>query len=176
MKFRMLGSLCLSLLICISAQAAVVTLDFSATNFGTIGAVAPAPTTPVNGQFVWSAASEFSPIDQLLSATLTIDGHSYALGELGFQNGATLSIIGGLTSGINVVSATGSPDFFLSFDRTTETFSSFAYGVAGNTTTLWYSADGTISVRASEVPEPGSLALLGLGLAALADIRKRKKA
>src|SRR5215469_12399634 len=43
-----------------------------------------APTDPVSGTIVWTAQDIHSAIQSFVSVSLTLDGHSYSVPELGF--------------------------------------------------------------------------------------------
>jgi hypothetical protein len=139
------------------ANAGVVTLDYSFTNFDPV-----APTDPVVGIITYQAASLTSPIEQLLSISMTIAGHAYSLAEIGFQSG----LIGGLVNDLFLV-ASGTNDFFLSFTEATSTAESFAYATKSSSEVFLSNTPTRFNVtfsNATSVPEPDSLLLMLLGL------------
>lgn len=126
---------------------------------------AGAPESSVSGSIVYEAASLGATIDSLTSISLTIDGYVYDLGEVGYTSpwGGDLDIIGGTTSGINGMTA-GTNDFWLVFNRNTETGIQFSYTTESSSSLHSFTFESFSMTSTSQVPEPGVLALLSLGL------------
>ena len=159
----------LCLLLASTAHAGVVTMVFTASGFA-----ADAPTDPVSGTLTWRSQSQASPIEELLSIDLAIAGHTYGLGEIGFDG----FVIGGLVSSIETVSSlSNANDFLFSINPVTEEIGFFAYGVQGVTDRIWSSGTVSADLRfegGGAVPEPGTFALAALALVGIAASRRRK--
>jgi PEP-CTERM motif len=152
------------------AGAIQIRVSFTAVSFTEFEEALPAPMDPVTGSIVYDAASTTSNINSLTSINLTIAGHTYQLSEVGFAPLGSDQLIGGLSFGVGGISH-HTDDFYIRWNQTTLipfdfTYTTTATGPAGgfflsNTFTQF-------SVTAAEaVPEPGSLALLAVGVAAL---------
>jgi len=153
-----------------TAVAIPITVSFTAIGFNNT-----APDDPVSGSIVYEAASTTSTIDSLISISLTIAGHVYTLGEIGFD---TISgdglLIGGLVTAIDDISHL-SDDFILRWNRETLAPADFHYTVAGVPGILLTVDFSSFSVTGGTIPEPGTVTLFGLGLLGLGAARRRKK-
>lgn len=78
------------------------------------------PQTTVTGQFIYKAPTLTSDITSLTSVDLTIGGHAYTLGELGFSGSLFpgTGTIGTIDPGLGIVDF-GKDTFSLSFDLAT---------------------------------------------------------
>lgn len=104
------------------AFAGTFKLDFTVENLGSV--------SPISGSFTWEATSSSAPIDNLASVSLTIDGYSYALSEIGFVNFTSSDDIAiGAGAGTLVVQDS-TDDFIIRWDRTTGLPSQFVYATA----------------------------------------------
>ena len=171
-----------------AANAVLVTMKFVATDFfaetGGVPGTYPVPTDPINGTFVFEAASAHSTIDSLVSASLTpIDGHDYTLGEIGFLSPVAsvdptidpnLDAIGGLL--IDPVGVQpGTNDFSIGWYRDSLTPLIFVYSSENYNVPVFISQTfPEFSVTA--VPIPAALPLMLSGFAVAGLIARRRKA
>lgn len=165
-----LAAVALVFLASASVQAVPVTLSFTVAGFGP-----GAPADPISGSFTYDAASINSTIDAIQAVSLTIEGHAFTLGEVGFQSpfGGDIDIIFGSLNGSTVVGGTN--DFWLRFNRVTGAGFDFLYSSPSNSsqnfqTAAFRSLDRTIG---TSVPEPSTWALAALSLLAAALGRRR---
>ncbi len=141
-----------------TAQAIPIELSF---NFDMPAA---APADPWTGTIIYDAASTIDPILSLISINMTVQGHIYTLGEIGFSNQVTFSRIGAtinLVGGVQVDSI----DFGLFWLRDPLTpliilLTAPEFGI--------YEPDAITEFSVSAIPEPSTLALFATGLALLA--------
>jgi hypothetical protein len=167
MKHHLTLALALGLLLAgLSTEAGTYRLQFTAGGFPASGGIG-APTDPVGGTFVFAAADAHADIQSFLSVNLTLAGHAYSVGQIGYWNPAPDHIIGGLLDGMNMGSNTD--DFGIIWNADTLAPINFAY-TSSHYNKMWaVSQSGFSAFAITEVPEPGSAALLllgGLGAAA----------
>jgi hypothetical protein len=165
MNHHLTLALALGLLLAgLSVEAGTYRLQFTAGGFPASGGIG-APTDPVSGTFVFTAADAHADIQSLLSVDLTLDGHAYSVGQIGYS---TSHMIGGLLDGVDRMGSS-TDDFWIVWDSNALTPVNFAYTSSHHSGMWVVSQPGFSSFTITEVPEPGSAALLllgGLGAAA----------
>ena len=149
------------------AHAIPITVSFQASGFP-----AGAPTDPVVGSLVYDAASTTSNINSLTSVNLTIAGHTFTVGELGFTSPfGSQQLIGGLLNGVNGIGS-GTDDFLMQWNETTLIPVNFIYSTPASIVASTNFTQFSVTATVPTVPEPGSLALLLAGATCLGIARR----
>jgi hypothetical protein len=92
-----------------------------------------------------------------------------------FDPGIRQLVIGGLVNGVHsVISPPATNDWDLAVNNfwTNPTFASFAY--EGTTSASFVSINSGVTIAPAAVPEPATIALLGIGMAGIGFARRRK--
>jgi hypothetical protein len=144
------------------AKAEPITVLFEADSVQTNPSTGPpAPTNPVIGTIVYDAASTTSNINSLISINLTIDGHAYTLGEVGFAEAGVFQEVGGVLNGVNTLDG-GTNDFLLQWTESNFASPGLIYTVAGPAS-LAFSSFTFSQFEVTATPEPSSVGLVLLG-------------
>ena len=159
-----------SLLLAGAAHAIPITLSFTAAGF--VGPD-PAPNDPLSGTIVYEAASVTSPIESLISISLTIGDHTYTLDEIGFVNDGTSAIVGGLEGGV-LGSGNFMDDFWIVWEPPTLLPLNFLYAALVSPAGIWETSTFSQFSVAAAVPEPAPLVLLAFGIGGMFAARHRK--
>lgn len=167
------GAVCL--LCSFAAHATPYKLEFTASGFGSgIFSHTTAPQSTVTGSIFFSAATLGAAVTSIDAVNLTIGGHVYTPSEIGtnfYSDGYTF---GAKVNGVGITSYT-SDDFYLILSSG-NTVMAYAVNQGFDTwTTRSITAKYSVVEPApAAVPEPGMLALLGLGFGGLALARRRQ--
>lgn len=157
------------------AKAIPITVEFTARNFIYYGSNPPGPnppTDPVSGTIVYDAASTTANINSLISINMTISGHTYGVGEVGFLSYGSYQLIGGLVNGVGS-EYENTNDFDLLWDQSSLVPTLFEYATSPG---LYSTRDFTkFTVTSAPVPIPGALVLFGSGLIGLVGIGRMRR-
>lgn len=119
-----------------AADAEAITVNFRASGFQDNRGDSSAPADSVSGTIVYEAANLLSPIDSIVSVSLSVGSYAYTLNEVGFFNFPDTGGIGGLLNDPNSVTA-GTNDFIFSFKLAANTPRLFVYGSPSTPGQIW---------------------------------------
>ena len=152
------------------AQAGLYRIDFSATDLNPVNDAIAWTDGPVSGSIVYAIQPSVPFFLDIHAVNFKAGGDIYKASEVGGIRWPSAHLFGGLDDGI-FVGGYGK-DFTLVAEDNGEGF--LILGNSAIPSEYWSTWD--ISFRISEVPEPGTTALLLVGAAAALGLRRRRKA
>jgi hypothetical protein len=159
----LIATLALLAAITSTASAATFSMTFEVTSLRSFNG-SPPPTDPVLGTIIWDAPDIHSTVHSIDSINMTLGGHPYSPGEIGYLSQAGFNMIGGISEGVDMM-LDSTDDFWISWDPNTLTPTDFAYTSALRSG-MWHAngfPPGSFPVFSiTQVPEPSPAALIGL--------------
>jgi len=151
-----------------NSDGATFEMNFVVSNFsGDFGSSA-VPNDPVTGSINWEAVGISDPVLSFDSISLTLDGHNYTVGEIGYSRTdfpfTGIDEIGGIINGVGGM-ASFTDDFWLRWDRNTLMPFDFSY-TSSQRYGFWSAYESNpgsfTSFSISEVPEPSVVSLFSI--------------
>jgi hypothetical protein len=155
-----------------TSDGATFELNFTVGNFSGVFGSSAVPNDPVTGSIDWEAAAISAPVLSFDSIRLTLDGHNYAAGEIGYNRAdfpfGGIELIGGTINGVNSM-ASFTDDFWIRWDRNSLMPFDFSY-TSSQRYGFWSAYESNpgsfTAFSISEVPEPSIFSLFAFGLLA----------
>ena len=133
-----------------------------------------APADSIVGSIIATFDKDVAGSGIVDDISLTIGAHTFTTSEVGFETGDDIGgvLFGGFSCAVDCIGS-GTNDFWLYLNDFSDRFSSFAFSIVTGAPLGYFSYASHLAVTESEVPEPGALALIALGLASIVVARKR---
>lgn len=185
MKPDFLGGLAAAALMLFgTAHAVPISYDYTGIVTQTVGSIGTAVSNTIVGSFTYDPDSYSYGSVIFTASTGTFTTTNFASFQVHDGNGwdeQFLEDVGPAQAGfffgdLSATALTGNSIANLNFDLTAWTYHEVRYNevAAGLITRGWTGNITSIIERSTSVPEPGTLALMGLGLAAIGSARRRR--